>query len=116
MTLSDRGHSGSGVLTDIGWLATCRAEGSQADVHPIENAAVAFSDGHIDWVGEADDLPAELRERPTHSAEGRMVIPGLVDCHTHLSSAAGARMSSVDAWPVSPTWTSLRQGEASSAQ
>ena len=75
---------GSGVLTDIGWLATCRAEGTQADVHPIEDAAVGFSNGRIDWVGKEVDMPAELRERPMHSAGGRMVIPGLVDCHTHL--------------------------------
>lgn len=80
----DSSSDGSGVLTDIGWLATCRAEGAQTDIHPIENAAVAFSNGCIDWVGTANDLPAELRERPRYSAEGRMVIPGLVDCHTHL--------------------------------
>jgi imidazolonepropionase len=77
-------HSGVGILTNIGWLATCRAEGKQSDVHPIEHAAVAFSGGRIDWVGKEEDLPVELRERPTYSAGGRMVTPGLVDCHTHL--------------------------------
>jgi imidazolonepropionase len=83
-SLSDLEHGAAGILLDIGWLATCRAEGAQADVHPIKNAAIAFSDGYIDWVGRACDLPAEFKERPGYSAGGRMVIPGLVDCHTHL--------------------------------
>lgn len=83
-SLSDLEHGAAGILLDIGWLATCRAEGAQADVHPIKNAAIAFSDGYIDWVGRAHDLPAEFKERPRYSAAGRMVIPGLVDCHTHL--------------------------------
>lgn len=77
--------TGSGVLRDIGWLATCRAEGQQADIHPLENAAIAWHGGVIDWVGPQDELPVEVAERETHSAEGHMVIPGLVDCHTHLA-------------------------------
>jgi imidazolonepropionase len=84
MTLSDSEHMASGVLTDIGWLATCRAEGEQADVHPIKDAAIAFSNGSIDWVGPAKDVPESFVDRERFSAEGRMVIPGLVDCHTHL--------------------------------
>lgn len=82
--MSDFENTATGVLTDIGWLATCRAEGEQADVHPIESAAIAFSNGTIDWVGPESELPALVSERERFSAEGRMVIPGLVDCHTHL--------------------------------
>ncbi len=73
-----------GVLTDIGWLATCADHGSQHEVHAITDAAIAYSGGRIDWVGPARDLPGMYRDRRAHSAEGRMVIPGLVDCHTHL--------------------------------
>lgn len=82
--MTDSGTTSTGLLTDIGWLATCPSSGGQGDIGVIENAAVSWRDGFIDWVGRASDLPSELRERPTHSAEGRMVIPGLVDCHTHL--------------------------------
>lgn len=77
-------RASTGILTDIGWLATCRAEGEQADVHPVEHAAIAFSNGIIDWVGPSKEVPASFADREAFSAEGRMVIPGMVDCHTHL--------------------------------
>lgn len=84
MILTDGVQASAGLLTDIGWLATCPAEGGQDAIGVIEHAAVAWSNGIIDWVGSAPDIPASIRERATVSAEGRMVIPGLVDCHTHL--------------------------------
>ncbi len=76
--------SDSGVLSDIGFLAQCRDEGAQSDIQPLRDAAIGWSNGRIDFVGPETDLPFELRERATHSASGRTVIPGLVDCHTHL--------------------------------
>jgi len=76
--------SDSGILVDIGYLAQCRNEGAQSDIQPLQSAAIGWSDDRIDFVGPETDLPFELRERTTHSAEGRTVIPGLVDCHTHL--------------------------------
>lgn len=83
MILADTVRS-TGLLVDIGWLATCPAAGAQSDIGVIERAAMAWHNGRIEWVGREADLPPELRDRETHSAEGRMVIPGLVDCHTHL--------------------------------
>ena len=77
-------REGTGLLTDIGWLATCPDNDVQHDLGVIERAAVAWKDGRVEWVGPQDDLPFEMRERQTFSAEGRMVIPGMVDCHTHL--------------------------------
>lgn len=73
------------VLRGIGLLATCRAEGGQGDVHAIPDAAVAWSDGVIRWAGAATELPDDLRDAPAEDAGGRLVIPGLVDCHTHLA-------------------------------
>lgn len=49
----------------------------------IDDAVVAIRDGHIDWVGPAADRvddPAEERV----DLQGRLVTPGLIDCHTHL--------------------------------
>lgn len=50
----------------------------------IENAAIATTDGHIAWVGPVADVPAAHADLPRHSLGGRLVTPGLIDCHTHL--------------------------------
>lgn len=72
------------VLKNISILYTCRSEGSQADIHPIEHAAIAWEGETIQWAGKEADLPAEFSTDISFDAEGKMVIPGLVDCHTHL--------------------------------
>jgi imidazolonepropionase len=73
------------VLRNIGLLATCRAAGGQADLHTIPNAAVAWQDETIRWVGPEAELPAAFAGGESLDAGGRLVIPGLVDCHTHLA-------------------------------
>ena len=74
-----------GLITNIGYLATCATGGPQSDIHPIRNAAIAYDKGRIEWVGRKEDIPATYSERNTYSAEGKTIIPGLVDCHTHLA-------------------------------
>jgi imidazolonepropionase len=49
----------------------------------VDGAAVAISDGQVDWVGPQFDLPSGSADRVLN-AGGRLVTPGLVDCHTHL--------------------------------
>lgn len=73
------------LLTNIGFLAACRAEGGQADIHAVREAALAWEGDRITWVGPERDLPASLRALPSEDAGGRAVFPGLVDCHTHLA-------------------------------
>jgi imidazolonepropionase len=46
----------------------------------IENAAVAVEGGRIAWVGRAADAPAGERV----DGGGAWLLPGLIDCHTHL--------------------------------
>lgn len=76
------------VLVNIAQLATCRAEGGQGDIHAIPDAAMAWDDeGVIRWVGSEKQLPTEYRGVEPSDAGGRLVIPGLVDCHTHLAFA-----------------------------
>lgn len=72
------------VLKNIGSLLTCAGNG-QADVHSIERAAVAWEGGSINWVGQEADLPSIYRQANAMDAGGRLVAPGLVDCHTHLA-------------------------------
>jgi len=76
------------LLTNIGQLATCRAEGGQDNIHALPDAAMAWDDqGVIRWLGPETELPAEYRRSERFDAGGRLVIPGLVDCHTHLAFA-----------------------------
>ncbi|MGB7211128.1 MAG: imidazolonepropionase [Gemmatimonadales bacterium] len=72
------------VLTHISTLYTCAGAG-QGDVGPIADAALAWEGDTIRWVGPADQLPRAYRDWPREDAGGGMVIPGLVDCHTHLA-------------------------------
>jgi imidazolonepropionase len=74
------------MLASISQLATCRAEGGQGDIQAIPNAAMVWDDaGVIRWVGPEKDLPSAYRGAERVDAGGRLVIPGLVDCHTHLA-------------------------------
>jgi imidazolonepropionase len=75
------------LLYNIGQLARCLAEGSQGDIHVIAHAAMVWDGGVIRWVGPEKELPAEYRVAERLDAGGRLVIPGLVDCHTHLAFA-----------------------------
>jgi len=72
------------VLTHIAHLYTCSGS-SQGDVGHIADAALAWEGEIVRWVGAAKDLPAEFTKWEMEDAEGRIVIPGLIDCHTHLA-------------------------------
>lgn len=43
--------------------------------------ALAVTDGHISWIGLTADAPAA---RETVDLQGRLLTPGLVECHTHI--------------------------------
>ncbi|MEL7833288.1 imidazolonepropionase [Fodinibius sp. Rm-B-1B1-1] len=73
------------VLTNIGFLATCIDEGAQGEIHPQKNAAIAWQDDTIQWVGQEKDLPEKYADEKVFDANGKMVVPGLIDCHTHLA-------------------------------
>ncbi len=75
------------LLHNIGQLATCRAEGGQGDIHTISNAAMVWEEGLILWVGPDKQLPTEYQGAERLDAGGRLVVPGLIDCHTHLAFA-----------------------------
>ncbi|WP_026783273.1 imidazolonepropionase [Pleomorphomonas koreensis] len=55
-----------------------------ADLVPIEQAAILAVDGRIAYAGPEDGLPAAARGAEAIDLEGRLVTPGLIDCHTHL--------------------------------
>lgn len=72
------------ISTPLGHEA--RKGGQMARLHTIENGAVIAKDGVITYVGPAAEMPqVENPEAYRHiDAEGRAVLPGFVDSHTHL--------------------------------
>jgi imidazolonepropionase len=49
----------------------------------VPDAAVAMQGDRIAWAGPMADLPAAFRALPDRDCGGRLVTPGLIDCHTH---------------------------------
>jgi len=72
------------VLRNISQLATCPANSVQQDAGLIEQAALVFKNRKISWVGHEQDLPAQYADENAVDCQQRLVIPGLIDCHTHL--------------------------------
>ncbi|MBV7483867.1 imidazolonepropionase [Bordetella sp. BOR01] len=46
--------------------------------------ALAIDQGRIAWIGRAADVPAPGRQAAVIDVHGQWVMPGLIDCHTHL--------------------------------
>ncbi len=59
-------------------LATMQGEG----LGLVEDGAIAAKDGRIAWVGPRAALPGSAGE--TTDCGGAWILPGLIDCHTHL--------------------------------
>ncbi|MGD9912525.1 MAG: imidazolonepropionase [Rhizobiaceae bacterium] len=66
-------------------IATLRAD--MPGLGLIENGAIISAAGRIVFVGPAADLPATASGTETVDCEGRLITPGLIDCHTHLVHA-----------------------------
>ncbi|SEA04804.1 imidazolonepropionase [Alkalimonas amylolytica] len=51
----------------------------------IENGALAVKDGRIAWLGPQSALPVfDTSCAAVYDAGGQWLLPGLIDCHTHL--------------------------------
>ncbi|WP_288819275.1 imidazolonepropionase [uncultured Micrococcus sp.] len=66
----------SELITNIGELTTVDAQ-----ERVLTDAALVIEDGRIAWIGAAAEAP-DADERT--DAQGRAVLPGWVDSHTHL--------------------------------
>ena len=50
----------------------------------IADGALVLDGALIDWVGDAASLPARYATAARQDLGGRLVTPGLIDCHTHI--------------------------------
>lgn len=50
----------------------------------IEDGAVVTEGDRILWVGPMVDLPKAHHSLPAHDCHGRLLTPGLIDCHSHI--------------------------------
>ena len=50
----------------------------------VEDGALGWKDGRITYAGPRSRLPEAARAAEVVDANGRLLTPGLVDCHTHL--------------------------------
>lgn len=111
------------LITNVGELTT-----QDAEARVLRDAAVLIREGRIVWLGAADAASWELERRGVGArveivdADGRAMIPGWVDSHTHLifsgdrSAEFEARMAgeSYSAGGIGVTTTATR--EASDAE
>ena len=82
------------IIKGASELLTCRAGSRDAqghvDVGRVPDGAVAARDGRIVWIGTEGALQEEVRlvrGGEMLDADGRVVMPGLVECHSHLAWA-----------------------------
>ena len=75
--------SAMGMQVD-GLVTGARLAGGADGTPVVEDAALAWSDGHIVFAGPRAGLPSGLEPRQHVAAGGALLTPGLVDCHTHL--------------------------------
>lgn len=86
------------AITGIGTLVTNDTSLERGKLGIINNGAIAVVDKKIVFAGEASNLPREFRASAI-DVNGRALIPGFVDSHTHLvfgadrASEFEARMS-----------------------
>ena len=69
------------LFVDLNAATMCE---SDAPYGLIKDAAIAVMDGVIEWVGPAASLPDMYIPLDHTSLGGRLVTPGLIDCHTHI--------------------------------
>ncbi|WP_338699508.1 imidazolonepropionase [Streptomyces sp. Q6] len=84
------------AITHIATLVTNNPDLGEGPLGLIENAALVIENDRIAWAGRTADVPATDE---AHDAQGRAVVPGFVDSHSHLVFAGdrtaefNARMS-----------------------
>ncbi len=69
------------VLTNA-QLATMAADDGGYGL--IARGTMVINGPRIEWIGAEADLPSAYAQAARHDLGGRLVTPGLIDCHTHI--------------------------------
>lgn len=69
------------LITNIGELLTCAPDAGDL-VGAISDCTVAIDDGEIVAIGRAEEV--DVAAKMTIDAGGKTVLPGFIDCHTHV--------------------------------
>ena len=77
-------------------LATM-APGLDEGLGLVDDGLIACGDGQILYAGPASDAPGDLQPVDAIDCRGRLITPGLIDCHTHLVYA-GNRAHEFEQW------------------
>lgn len=59
----------------------------ESELGILKNGAIAIREGRIFWIGKTEKLPGDFvwdSKRQEIDATGKVVMPGLIDSHTHL--------------------------------
>jgi len=82
------------IVSGAGELLTCARTAPGAEARStlgiIPDGAVAAKDGRVVWVGPSSEVRNRVRLSSAGQAvdaDGRVVMPGLVECHAHLAYA-----------------------------
>jgi imidazolonepropionase len=70
------------ILHNASEVATPDAAGAR--VERVPRGAVVFREGHVVEIGPTESLLRRHAQAEPVDAGGRLVTPGLVDCHTHM--------------------------------
>jgi imidazolonepropionase len=78
------------IIHNIGQLITCQSTdmakkgAAMQELGMIENGAVAIAGGKIAAAGQAEEILRFFSADEVIDAEGAVVCPGFIDCHTHI--------------------------------
>lgn len=75
---------GAGQLLTLAGVAGPRSGHAMAELGLVSAGAVAIADGRIVAAGTTSEIRRAYRASREIDASGRVVLPGLVDAHTHL--------------------------------
>jgi imidazolonepropionase len=78
------------IIENSSQIVTCASNlntkkgSAMADVGIVPNGSIAIADGKIVGVGTISEVKQEFSAETILDADGKSVIPGFVECHTHL--------------------------------